>query len=235
MNKKLFYYIELRKEATLLDEYYRKLGEQYTDATGKKIQGNLSEQFPDEFSGWLADRKESMLEFKSVMTQLGLGYDFPLTAELNKGKYDSVVSSYTLPSVISPYAYTIDFSNNLSHPDFVLKGQLKFEDKKPSKKDIEFDSIKFTYGVYNLLIHNPLLETDIMPLTNVFDLYRCQFIVGVYGKTSDKDRDVKIKKLLELKKQLQDNCIDCSYEKSGNYGYVISSNYDYSMKKTLSK
>ena len=233
MNKKLFYYIELRKEAALLDEYYRKLGEQYTDATGKKIQGNLSEQFPDEFSGWLADRKESMLEFKSVMTQLGLGYDFPFTAELNKGKYDSVVSSYTLPSVISPYAYTMDFSKNLYRPDLVLKGQLRFEDKELSDKDIQFETNRFK--VCNFLIHNPLLETDIMPLTNVFDLYRCQFIVGVYGKTSDKDRDVKIKKLLELKKQLQDNCTDCSYEKSGNYGYVISSNYDYSMKKTLSK
>lgn len=233
MDKKLFYCIESRKDSVLLDEYYHKLAEQYTDATGEKIRGNLSEQFLDEFSGWLADRKESMLEFKSVMTQLGLGYDFPFTAELNKGKYDSVVSSYTLPTIISPYACTFDFSKNSYHPYLVLKGQLKFANKESSDNEFEFESNRF--NVSNFLIHNPLLETDIMPLTNVFDLYRCQFIVGVYGKTSDKDRDVKIKKLLELKKQLQDNCIDCSYEKSGNYGYVISSNYDYSMKKTLSK
>ena len=69
---------------------------------------------------------------------------------------------------------------------------MKFADKESSDNEFEFESNRF--NVSNFLIHNPLLETDIMPLTNVFDLYRCQFIVGVYGKTSDKDRDVKIKK-----------------------------------------
>ena len=221
-------YLEKIRNNNSKEEYYQKIASQYKKATGIKKIDLKSKAFLEELEEWLTERKKILNEYKIILHYMGLGFDFPITAEIGKGCYDTVFSKDEQTAIITPYTHGI---NNIKG-NKIIKGKIKIANYPKNKEYILLKSIDY---ISVLMTQNPYTPKDIKNWEKLYLLCGYHIITGIYGKHIDKDRDKKIMMLKELKEKLQDNCIDNYIEIDDDYYYIITTNKDYKEEKVKEK
>ena len=167
-------------------DYTLLLIEQFTKARGYRKIDNKSGLFGEEYYNWLKEQRLLGKEYLLLMREyLNMNLNNEKTIELNKGKYDSIISDGTL---ISPFAYTMDKSNStLLVEDFPI---ITSGDELYSVEDFDMFT---THNAYNEGFADTIPELCNMGYNVCY---------GVFGKNSDKDKE----DALALLKKFYDEC-----------------------------
>ena len=195
-------------------EYYRQLKLQYYKATKEKIKQNIENSLNDDIYRWLSIRKEIGKIYLEYLDSLGIDIKTLETAEIGKGLFDTLVREYET-TIISPYIEAVDnkrvytYSLNLVNTPTLMKygPKMRIEDIKSIPKDVN-----------TFLINNPYEK--IVGLENFVNKEEIQTIIGIYGQIFDKDKDKKLKMLLELSKKIQNKDFNINYESNNDYYYA---------------
>ena len=174
----------------MLDKYILKLYKYYCKVMGIKFNPLTYIYHKEEFFKWLEEYKIITQEFKEYLISLGY-YNYYPTAEINKGKYDSIADDKLV--VYSPYAKTL----NIEPTTFAVVGITPVVCRK-NKPEVPKERI--------YLINNPLQEEiDNWPsITKRSDM---DISIGIYGLRTDKNYVDNIVLLNEIKRQLSSDYI----------------------------
>lgn len=173
-------------------EYYSKLLLQYCNSRGYSII-DVDEKIKYDYINWLLEQEESRKIYKEFIESLGIEINSNDTVEINKGMLDSIAEEKTL--IISPYQ----------------KLKINGEDKLLDDLKYARDRISKT-----IITQNPYSIKD---LEYIFGIDK--FLIGVYGKMSDCDKDIKIRKLMDINQILLKHTEEQYETKNGNYLYTI--------------
>ncbi len=215
MDKKVVF---TRVNGDTREDYLHNLFNQFISATGYSSANSNSKSCMNEFKNWLREREKILYEYKSVLNYMDLGYDYPMTAEVGKGIYDSVAVNNRSTTIITPYIYFLkDGSRNR-----IIKGNLKLVDSSFKKKDITED--KVTSFIDSFMTHNLYSNLSYSLFRDLYNLYNYGIIVGVYGSKQDLDKEIKLDAIREFRDQLCGDVRDEYITINGDYCYVIASN-----------
>ena len=194
-----------------MDSYLKCLVNQYKSSRGiEDTEINLSD-YKNDFNNWLYQYKRNGEKYLSLLNILNLDINNVNTAEVNKGKYDSVVLPYKT-SIISPYM-TIESRKNINKSNFEINRGI------PCYDNLNND-------VYRFMTHNPYTNVDGTELTNwryMHEFTDYEIILGMFGNIEDADRENKIEMLKIMKKCTFVPLIE-KYELVGDsYFYVMAS------------
>lgn len=199
--------------------YIDELIKQYKDSQGLS-HFEKNEQGKKELKAWLKEQAEVCKLYRDYLVRNGIQYTTNLTAEIGKGRYDTVVTSDT---------ETLLLTNNVSDSkkdwlferaipgEFIVRDNscyVMLENKKARSHQfypLNYIQLFFTQNPY-----------DITKLDNMIKVAQNNkyVLIGAYGKLNDKDKVKKIENLRELK----DNLTNCNCKEM--YAYV-NDNYLY--------
>lgn len=173
-------------------EYYSKLLLQYCNSRGYSII-DVDEKIKYDYINWLLEQEESRKIYKEFIESLGIEINSNDTIEINKGILDSIAEEKTL--IISPY-----------------------QNLKINGEDKMFDDLKYARDRISktIITQNPYSIKD---LEYIFGIDK--FLIGVYGKMSDCDKDIKIRKLMDINQILLKHTEEQYETKDGSYLYTI--------------
>lgn len=159
-------------------KYILLLYKQYCDSIGKRYD-YLNITKDNNFVIWLYSLLKQTIDYSKYLSYLGVNLFNKTAIELNKGKYDSFGKESVM--VVSPFAETLDCQNSemivIENTPLII-----------TEKSI------FTLHCDLFLTHNPVDNCNINGLISLHNT-GSNICIGVYGTTSDKDREVKLKKL----------------------------------------
>lgn len=200
-----------------MDLYTQYLFEQYKNAVGlidKKIDIN---DIGDDFYKWLEQYKENCINYASFLFSLDINFINPKTAEVNKGKYDSIALPYET-TIISPYIG--ETGNNIISSKFNIQRGMPVYNK-------------FRKDIYRYMIHNPYSDFDEVELINwryMHEYTNFEMVFGIFGSLYDEDKNKKIEKLELLKKCITTPLLEQYDTVNDSYYYVLASK---TKKRTL--
>lgn len=195
-----------------MDNYMSYLMQQFIDAKGyykKDLSKSkfLKNKMMNEFANWIVERENIGKDYLKLLKNMNIEFDNYKCAEIGKGSFDSTFMNSNC-TIITPY--TKGFENMpVVDSDFeVVNGKPSFSNYNGSLlKGLIINNID-TYITQN--VYNPdLIQNWDKLIDNGLNI-----IVGVYGNKSDKDIEMKINILENLKKSICD-----SYE-----GFSINTN-----------
>ena len=186
--------------------YLYLLTKQYRESLGYKKAPIDDKEFKD----WLKEREETSKIYLLLLEYMKIDYNHPLTAEIGKGLYDSIVLNDNT-SIITPFTNGI-VKPNTTKAIFEVVTNSKAE---RSLKQPTFDSI---------MTQNPYNGVNIRNWEYLFNQEMLIATIGIFGKTYDADAKAKLKMIEEFKQRLSTT----PYKEDGftfkdDYGYVISS------------
>ena len=179
-----------------MNEHFNLLIEQFKRAKGIKIVNTKSKEFIESFQYWLKEQERAKKDYLKLLKSLGVDYDKETSIEVGKGNEDSVFLPFKT-TIVSPY---MDESTDregltLSNDTKVSGSELAIlEDGIYKSIPVSNGRIYLTQNVY----HEGFL-------TNWHFLARNdQVVVGVFGKTTDRDMMEKIKSVKSFSSKLTD-------------------------------
>lgn len=209
-------------------EYLRLLFKQYCEALGSKYQNvSLDNQFVD----WILERKKIGEQYYSQLKELDLNSKIEEynTIEVNKGKYDSVVDKTDM-TIITPY------TDNFNRDGKILTGNFEINYSIPT-----FVTQNAIFNIsllkdFRIMTHNPYHIFDIDGWEKLPNQGYNEILIGVFGKTYDKDYNDKIKHLQHIEQLIRSNTLMDFFTINDSYiGYVASNSSQKKLVKTLVK
>lgn len=199
--------------------YMDQLIKQYKESQGLSC-FEKNEQGREELKSWLKQQSEICKLYRDYLVRNGIQYTTELTAEIGKGRYDTVVTRDT---------ETILLTNNISDSkkdwlfERTLPGSLVVRDNScyvisEDQKTRSHRSYPLNY-IQLFFTQNPYDVTKLGSMIRAAQTHK-YVLIGAYGKLSDKD---KVKKIESLRK-LKDNLTNCYCKEM--YAYV-NDNYLY--------
>lgn len=188
-------------------KYILLLYKQYCESVGKQYD-KFNIITDTEFIIYLSLLTKRTIDYGNYLNYLGLCLTNDTTIELNKGKYDSLGKE--LVTIVSPFAETLDCQNS----DLVVC------DNNPI---VIMGTSVFTADNCDLFItHNPIVRHSISDIALLHNI-GANVCIGIHGKISDKDRDIKLKMLEDCATEMYDD-IGFYYDTEGdNYYSCIKS------------
>lgn len=189
-----------------MNEYFALLFNQFNESVGyKKIYLN-SDDYINEFVNWLENLKKISHLYSEFANYEGIDLYDDGYIELNKGKCDSMKNT----NIISPFASTLGIQNAKL---VVCQGEPNIIIGSNVKKGQVVD----TYTTFNPYSDYYLNDLDVLHNCGINICY------GIFGKNSDINMEIKVKKFLEFVSKLKDDHI-CSLENiDGNYVGIVFS------------
>jgi len=204
-----------------MKDYLSLLIGQFANAKGIKNVDINSQSFINEFSEWLRERDiiggyyASFIDCMRVHPSLT-----PETCvETSKGAYDTI-TEYTGMTMITPY---YDYRKAIIGRD-IIDGEFRVIDSTPIIQGGIKSDIVDTTMIRRFLTQNPYSDYEIANWEQLHNSGESNITVGIYGETTDKDIDSKIKQLRRLKDKLYEGYAEDYATDRGIYYYAISSN-----------
>ena len=206
-----------------MDNYLIELKRQYCMAMGlKSMYRNYdSKRFYKDLSIWLSLREDIGKKYEVFLYYLGKDIDKVETAEVGKGKYDSVALTKNT-TIITPYICSNDCNKFLNYsffPDSKNPSLYRFDENTNTEENIQAPEYIDTY-----ITQNPYSIRDLDGWEELSNGGNYNTIVGIYGHIHDNDKVKKLKQLKSLKDKLISNYIleyECDCD---NYYAAIISN-----------
>lgn len=187
-------------------EYLMLLFNQFNESMGYKTTYKTSDIYIDEFVNWLRNLKKISNLYMKFANYEGIDLNDDNVIELNKGRYDSLKNA----KIISPFASTLGIKNEKL---IVYQGEPIIIVGSKVKKGQVVD----TYTTFNPYSDYYLNNLDLLHNSGINICY------GIFGKNSDKNRDEKIKHLIEFISKLNEDYIYNIENVDSNYlGIVFS-------------
>lgn len=190
-----------------MEEYAKKIIEQFMRARGIKHPDFNSMEFVNDFRNWLHSYKNQIIFYTTILDckndELTYGKN---TVEIGKGKLDTLANG-TNTQVITKYVDGIETLGD------VIKGEF-------SAREFGHGPVVLTNGRLNpidsnitrFVTHNPYSASDIRNWERLY--YSGKDIsIGVFGNLDDKD----IQEKLKLMKEFRDKLICGQYEEDKSY------------------
>lgn len=196
-------------------KYILLLYKQYCDSIGKEYD-YLNITKDNNFVMWLYSISKETIDYSIYLSYLGVDLFNKTAIELNKGKYDSFGKESVM--VVSPFAETLECQN--SEMIVIENTPLVITEKSIFTTDCDL-----------FLTHNPLNNCNINDLILLHNT-GLNICIGVYGTTSDKDREEKLKMLRNLALE-STNGIQFYYDTDNNNYYACIKSERKIKKKTL--
>lgn len=172
-----------------MNQYLNCLYKQYCEAKGIVLK-NASYELTYEFLEWIANNKLLLQEYADYLSYLGFYYDESNTAEIGKGRYDSLATEQM--TVVSEYGFTQGKdSRNL----FIQEG-------------IPYVITKNNVAILTqqtILTHNPYSKEEIANWFMIHNLGFQNISIGMFGNITDENAKQKIKTIAELSKKMTDD------------------------------
>ena len=180
------------------EEYIKLLSFQYCMSLGIKPGKYNNKNFYSELQNWVKERYKIGLKYKSFLDFLGKDITTSNTAEVDKGKYDTIVKSLDT-RVITHLPY--DSTNNQ-----VLNYHFFPNSKNPGLLHYDFKKIVDVYScpddIKQFITQNPYFRTYLNGWDDLHNSGKYDIIVGMYGHIHDNDKEIKLKQLKELRNKL---------------------------------
>jgi len=179
-----------------MNEYFKKMINQFKSSEGLKNIDINSERFLKEFYEWLDYRNKIREDYSLFFDYIINDGNNQKLIEVGKGKFDSILLNRKA-IMITPY---IEELKNISKSK-IIKGNLIVNktpiiiDENNQKRDLSF------YGIeenIRFITQNPYSEKDI----DNWDQLQNNITLGVYGSVYDKDINEKLKYLEYLESKL---------------------------------
>lgn len=213
--------------------YLDKLIEQYKAATGTKNIDINSPSFIIDFNNWIARNRGMGDNFLHTLEMSEIYYDKDSCAEIGKGYRDSLVLSFET-TIITPYVEGLDKRPNTAK---VIDSEFSVSFGVPmiyEKDEIVPETIIKPTEIDTFMTHNPYTGTNINSWAQLHKSSNYGgIIVGVFGKKYDKDMEMKIKQLNNLKKLLQENYIYENISYGDTYCHVLATDIPEKKKKLI--
>ena len=219
MNQKIILEKPSSRQIDEREIYVSNLTNQFIKSIGKSDIDINSKELWSEFNEWLNERKKIAKEYKTILDFLELDYNTNKTAEIGKGVFDTIVSNNNLTTIITPYTYYFDPQKRKN----IIKGNLKIVSEKYPRKDISME--RKIDDINCFITQNPYTKKDIEIFNQLYSFYKYNIIIGIYGKNDDKDKEIKIIKLKELKEKITKNIKEEYIKIINNYFYILASTY----------
>lgn len=200
------------------DMYLENIIRQFRQAT--KFSGNINSEIGlDTLSEWIFQRQNAGIDYLFLLHDLGLNYSNNDTCEVGKGLYDSITTGLST-KIITQYPESIKVDESR-----ILVGNLEVFESTPILIRENASNIKIIPNslVNTYMMNNPYVEGNIRSWEDLHNSSQNDIIVGVYGKTSDKDKEDKLKLIKDLRDKLYDEYIDSYETNNDNYYYVVGS------------
>lgn len=199
-----------------MELYETYLIEQYKNARGMKGESVSFSDFKKDFYNWLREYKKNAKSYVALLNLLNINFDNSNTAEVNKGKYDSVVLPYNT-TIISPYMNNSVLNNGVNN--VIIKKEFTIKRGMPCYEEYE-------KNIFRYMTHNPYSNCDNIELMNwkyMHEFTTYEIILGMFGNLNDHDREEKIAKLKSIKRYTTIPFVE-QYETTNNgYYYVLAS------------
>lgn len=181
-----------------------------------------SEDLMKEFNNWLSQLRKEGKEYLKLLGEEGIDLD-SLSVEFGKTKYDSLAFPLNR-GYISPYINGLKMEVTNDKPILYIAN----------------DRCNFACELFDILYtQNPYSECDIKNWEQIHNNGKTKLLVGVYGKTYDKDLKQKIKMMEDFKDKLYCDCYGLYFnedyvEIDDNYFYFINTKHK-TLVKTLTR
>lgn len=180
--------IFLKGGENIISNYILLLYKQFCDSLGKKF--NKVNIFEDnDFISWIINMQKVSKEYISFLSYIGVVNKQNILAELNKGKYDSLILNDIL--IISQFAKTMNLNDS----------KLLICDNIPiiQSGSILYDSSNVDF----FITHNPYSSYYLSNLEQIH-LLGYNICFGMFGKVHDLDRLLKLRSLNQFANNLDD-------------------------------
>lgn len=169
-----------------------------------------------EFIEWVVNLYELTNKYAEYLTTVYPNINFFDTAEINKGRYDSISRLFDQIKVISKYGNSLGKEN--SNFGFLHDGD-------GCLNPVYIDKNKKLFLVQPSLIitHNPVDCYKLRGWVEIHNQREREIAIGMYGNFMDKDREEKLKILSSLSERMSDNFDLTSDTDQGNYFAVLRS------------
>lgn len=197
-----------------MNEYLAKLIMQYKKSTGSKHHDLKSVEFLKDFFNWIGQNSMLGDDYKQLLEYLNLSPKF--SVEIGKGKFDTLITSSKNGVILSSYADTIDKASGIIkfNPDLLSP-------ERPNDI-ITLNKINSSFEGSTLTSQNPYSETFEPVWSNFHNNAGVKILVGVYGKTYDKDVLPKRKSIRDLGKTLNWQYIEEAFCNKENYFHFLA-------------
>lgn len=194
---------------------------QFDNAIGESTRNVDSSSLESQFIDWVRKRTLIGRNYKSLLRQMGINFNIETAVEIGKGRYDSIISSLDRTSAITLFSYGID---DFSGKRIIIDRDFKV--RKDGIPTVIYDNklempVDETFDLY--MTHNPYVE-EFIKNWEMLPSRDCNFVIGIYGNTFDKDYVSKIEMLKRINENLS--------EKSTLDGGTIRDKYCYALTST---
>ena len=105
-----------------------------------------------------------------------------------------------------------------------------------NKQNFIQETIIQSNDIDTFMFHNPYNSINLNAISSLHDNLEYNGIIyGIYGKTYDKDKDEKLKKLYKLRALLFENYIEEDFNVGDNYCYMLSTDIPHRVKARINK
>ena len=194
------------------------LVEQFIKAKGIKNPDMGSSEFIKDFVDYVADMKIKSKAYISFLYYLGFDFTEENTAEVGKGKDDTVVEPYDTNII------TVDPEYMFSDIDLkrIIKGEMVVHESEPFLYN-DYGFTRLPFYIKNYMTQNPYTQSEIKDFDDLHNSDNANIIVGVYGDVHDSDIKQKIRMLKMLKYKLDSNIIEDYGTYEDTYFYALGS------------
>jgi len=205
-----------------MEQYVKKITEQFCLATGSKCIDPTSDAFINEITLWIKNRQDIAKKYTDFLDYMGFDFFGADCAEVGKGGYDSIVKPFET-TIITPVLSTFKKIN----PERIIDGKMKVYGIVPFlirhiNNENEFTQIS-SDGIHTFITQNPYSKWSISKWENLHNSGLNNIILGIYGSIQDKDIEEKVKMLKLLRDKLDDEYKEDYSTLGDNYFYAIGS------------
>ena len=208
--------------------------EQYKRATGTTKMDLESIEFMRDFSAWIARNKVIGDIYISMLESRGVLFDTEKCAEIGKGKHDSIVLPY-YTTIITEHTEGLEKTDNDSqiiNSAFNVVGDTPFIYEN---RVIILPKIINPNEINTFMTQNPYIGTNPNDWANLHNNPNYNgIILGVYGSSDDKDKELKLDELRKIRKLLDEPYIEEEIISNNHYCYMVATDV-LAKKRRLSK
>lgn len=165
---------------------------------------------------WFNELTKSKGNYRKFLESLNLDIQSAESVEIDSTKYDSILTLFDKTSIITPYAKS--FSLDEKKQRNIIMGSFYIDSCGLTRVFTNFGEMSVNYKLY--LLHNPYSYQRFNNLRYLGN--KADIALGIYGKTYDADKDLKIKQLQLFASKLGEQFSISNGTNDDNYCYVLT-------------